>query len=295
MDQDNRISPFFQSINKGLDMYVPLAMRKFQLDQDNKRWAEQLAETKRAHNINLGTEFLKQFNQTGDPRFAATAKTLLSSALGESAPGFDLEGLKPPPETQMKLDKAARIKAFTDKVRGGTPVDLEKYTTNTWTPEQKAAGMRAYEPEEILRMYAGEIPEDIKDIMTMRHQIESDKQLSDLRTAQTRYYNERSDNDLLRASKTGRGGSGGGPTAAIKNYEYFSKIYGPEFAEKLVTKTKDISEANVWQKAYQSSIDNYMPPHVAEQRADNALAIYRQKFGGGGNKGGGKESWKDYL
>ncbi len=278
--QDQRISPFFQSLNQSIDSIVPLAMEKFKLDQGAQQWKERLAEATRAHNMDLGKTLYSTYMQTGDKNTLAQAQTLLANASG--VPGFQL-GESLAPDTQTKMDKAARLKAFTDKVRGGTPVDLEKYNTPGWTPEQLDAGMRAFEPEEVLNQYAAEFPENIKDVITMQHQLKSDD-LNDLyKKSLIDYHNTLGEAARTRADKTGEGG--GGPTAAIKNYEYFSKIYGPEFAEKLVTKTKDPSEAKVWHDTYQKSLGNFEAPALAEKKADGAMLQYRQKFGSSGGKG----------
>ena len=201
---DPRISPFFQSLNSSIDAIVPLAMEKFKLDQSAQRWKDQLAETTRAHNISLGTNMLQNYYKTGDANNLNTAKTLLSSAVGDSVPGFEI-GETLPADTQTKLDKAQRLKNFIAKVRGGTPVDLTKYNTPGWTKEQLDAGMRAFEPEEILNMYATEMPEDVKDVMTMRHQLKSDD-LNDLyKKSLIDYHDTLGEAAKTRANKTGEG------------------------------------------------------------------------------------------
>jgi hypothetical protein len=49
-------NPFFTGLNEGLKQVVPLAMRKWEIDQANEKWNQQLQETKRAHTLTMATQ-----------------------------------------------------------------------------------------------------------------------------------------------------------------------------------------------------------------------------------------------
>ncbi len=99
-------NPFFSGVDTGIRQVVPLAMKKWELDQQNEQWQKQMLETKRQHDINLGTSLLASGN-------VEEAAKLLSGAMG----GEPLD-LVNSPANRLKTaqtDEALRlIKAKTD-------------------------------------------------------------------------------------------------------------------------------------------------------------------------------------
>jgi hypothetical protein len=74
-------NPFFGGFNEGLKQVVPLAMRKWEIDQANEKWNQQLQETKRAHDLNSGIALI-------NAGMIPQAEAVLSRATGTPVTGL---------------------------------------------------------------------------------------------------------------------------------------------------------------------------------------------------------------
>ena len=117
---------FYENLNTGLEKAVPLAMKKYELDQANDKWNQQLKETKAQHLETMAAKHLDAFKTSGDPTYLK-----LYADLTQKARGFTPEttGMLPTAETQNKLETMAQEKGFQDFIASKMkPVTREELT-----------------------------------------------------------------------------------------------------------------------------------------------------------------------
>ena len=98
--------PFFDSLNQSITNVVPLAMKKWEIDTANQRWQQQFEETKKSHNITLGTEFIRQGNVPEGVAFLKSA-------------GIDID----PSVITGTLDYQAKQGEFQNRLAGQTAAE----------------------------------------------------------------------------------------------------------------------------------------------------------------------------
>jgi len=311
-------------------LFVPLAMKKWEIDQQNQKWQEQLVEAKRAHNLNLGSKllemgnveaavpFLQKGGMEGVPAESITAspvaqlnKAKTTSAIEELRAKQDLrERLKGVSTEDYNVDEAAMAKlreaginpegnlesepaqALLEKLQGEGGVTTSPRDTMALLNDALAAGMEAGAPES----FTGKLISEGSKLQSATERAEEANKMR-LQIAQI-VSGDRQNAANLRylASKEGRNR----PTSQQKNVDALMDAYGITEAQAwdLVLTGKKTDRTTMKGRLVADAMrDN---PNIAqdklEAQIEKALDIV---YGPGGNKpvsgGGGKKDSFGYT
>lgn len=159
-----KVPNFYETWNQSVAHAVPLALKKWELDQQNEKWQQQLDETKKVHNETMAMKHLELFKTTGDPvHLKAYANSMQQAGL---APPEGYMGMTPAPEASIKKQALEGITG----IRG----DIK-----TLLASKKPGERMTY--EEGFDLMAKHFPEKLPELMTKEHAIEYKDKLADLK------------------------------------------------------------------------------------------------------------------
>jgi hypothetical protein len=141
-------NPFFQGLNESVKNVVPLALKKWEIDQSAERWKEQMEETKRAHQVNLGTALLNSGN-------VEAAEPILRQAL--NIPDMNLANS---PTNQLNVAKARQELADVENMKQLRELLSKGRDEEVMQPEGVPQVMnREYTPQEKIALASNLMPE----------------------------------------------------------------------------------------------------------------------------------------